>query len=259
MTGLTYLGWNRNWAFYLASGVAVLTASSLLTGCRFGNKVEYAQSTDPSGYYANTPSSLQYCITLEGQPTDGANCRDVLPSSIPGAIGATMTDPVALVLDNRRTDGYAVLMENLLKNAQTQFPIFVEQDKTIYMQASTTPAQFYRDALCQNRAHYSVQGALTPSSVAKVTLSDGSSVTLKGRISAQFQVVETLEGSCGADLQEVAACYQDATRCGHPNPADNQAQQAVIRGIFGPYVDAGALRVEDIPSMLTFGYKVSYE
>ncbi len=248
-----------NWMTVLASGIVVLAASAL-TGCRFGNNVTYAQDSDPTGYYGTTASSLQYCVGLLNQPAeDGAICREGMINEIPARVGATMTDPVALITDKTRSDGSAVLMENTLKIAETQFPVFVEQDRTLSVQISTKPGTFWRDENCQSRAYYTVQGALTSSPVPDALLSDGSTVKLKGRISAQFQVIETLEGSCVPTLQMVQACYQDSTQCGEDTADRNLQMQAVVRSIFGPYIEAGALTLNDIPSMLTFAYKVSYE
>jgi hypothetical protein len=259
MTGLEFFGLSKNWVMYLASGAAVLAASSL-SGCRFGNKVEFQQTPDTFEHYETEPKTVEYCVTLSNLPLSEADvCREAELELLPPLVGSIMSNPVTLKIVGGRLDGLAYFLHNARTPKAAEFPIFLETDKTFSVQASRDAERLWSSTDCALQDVFTTKGALVSGAKRTVTNSLGEPVEVLGRVSAQFVIYENFVNSCTTALGEISSCYTAAENCPGDSTEEQQDIHQGVRGFFAPYVESGALRPSDIPYLVRRFYKVSYE
>jgi hypothetical protein len=68
-------------------------------------------------------------------------------------------------------------------------------------------------------------------------------------------------GNCTSLFQTAANCYSDVTpftQCDGTSASDNAQRHTAVTNVFGDYVDAGILKVTDIPNVQDLYYTITY-
>jgi hypothetical protein len=234
----------------LMAGTLLLT----LSGCRFGNRIERADtsaaSQDPiSGYYATQAQSVTFCA--ESATTE---CGQASASEIPTFIRATMTNPVILYLSDSDGSGLLLANDGSDYGIATTFKSLSEIEHVSQSDAET----LWLDPACTRTAILQEVGSFSANS-SKRTMSD------PGSLSLTFTYYEMFDGDCTATFTQLQACMNDATQCSETpgSPSETLEElaelQETVSNFFGPYLESGALNASDIPQLKTFAFEVTYQ
>jgi hypothetical protein len=192
---------------YVGSTILVL-ALSTLTGCRFGNKVEQNNSTDPGTIvelWNTLPQSLTFCAEAAGQPS--AYCRSTTTNYIPLETSYALTNPTLMVKFPSASDWYFI---NLSGDTTGALPVDVAGDGTLSMLAGNDTAQFMVSTCVAPFRMTIDQGKRTHYDSAQDT-ADG---PVQGR--AAFRIswtTDTSSAGCADALQAASACWNDPDGC----------------------------------------------
>ncbi len=227
-----------------------------LSGCRVGNHVEpssqaVAQSNPDkiSGYYETQPQHLNYCATVAGQVT----CSETTVNNIPAEIAKVMTNPVILVMSDLNS-GAAEIVDT--KTNRSYLPVTALEDGTLSMIGMGNPGSFFGSTECFSQLFVKEVGSFNKNQGSGRMFGDHE---ISGRIQLSIKIVETLQGNCTDWLTALRDCYADETKCGGKTPAEDADTQNQIQSIFGPYIDAQALTIDQIPDLSVMTYEVVYE
>jgi hypothetical protein len=229
--------------------IFVATALCLsCTGCRFGNHLETASSSSSyQGYYATEH------VEPEFSTNDPGGCQSVPVSSLPALLTTALTDPVAVLVSDRKTgQGHLVASDG----SGYALPIIVSPQGDLEFEGATPVEAFWRDPACITQVQLVEEGRATQRG--GMGKSPGG-LPLSGRVGLTFHYLQVLDGDCAATMQAVLDCHEDVSLCGESTTEANAGMQAEIQNLFRPYIDAGAMTVQDIPTIRVLGLTARYE
>jgi hypothetical protein len=203
------------------------------------------------------PQTLTFLMTKNGTTSQAAAPVSLIPSSI----AATLTNPVALILQ-KQIDAGASTSNNsgmaILTNTQgsSQLPVYVNGDQTLEGSWTTSPATFWDDPNCQHYLEITETGSFTKEVPTPPTSSAGFPLT--GQIQFNLQVIHQFTGDCNPTFQALAKCYVDVNQCAGTSTGDNENRQQVIVALFQPYFSTHLITVDDIPNIMNYAYEITY-
>jgi len=226
---------------------------STMTACRVGNNVTQAPAApNPdtiSGYYETQPQTLHFCVTINGE----SQCKPAAINLIPSALTSVFTDPVILLMDNLNTGSANFVDSDTATNA---LPIGVDGTKLSLAGKGSSPSSFFGSQKCYSQLYVSEEGSFDQSQISSRTINGH---PMSGRIQLDVQVIESIEGDCVGLLQSAGACALDALQCGGATTAENNSIQEEVLYRFKPYLDSGAMTVNDIANVSMLAYEVTYQ
>lgn len=257
-----------NWLTYLVTGAIALVASSVLSGCVFGNnEVDQPAAWDGvTGYYDTQFASITFCATFAGQSqaTCAAGTADQIPSAITSVLAP---DPVELALQSsgetefvNPADGSSAMVFTV--NSSTLAISLPSDDSPIIEQAWTDPNCVETDSDAVN------SGQLTRYTGAAHT-EDG--VTITGRVGLSYQTTSSFAGTCTASLTGMTACYENVADCDGSSQEENgeiqQSLEALYSTLINPAVDLGIVSLttgsgapaDSIANLVSISMSVSYQ
>jgi hypothetical protein len=165
-----------------------------------------------------------------------------------------MTDPVAILVENRKTgDGHLVASDG----TGYALPITVTAQGGLSAELASNVEAFWRAPGCLTQVQLTEDGQATQVSGLGKT---SSGLPISGRVQLLFHYVQLIDGEdCETEMQAVLDCHQDSNLCGGATTEENQELQQNIQELFAPYVDAGAMTVQDIPSIRVLSFTARYE
>jgi hypothetical protein len=249
--------YSRIWAGGIWAGAMALAFGALaltLSGCRVGNYVVEPPGADTiSGYYETAPQRLQVCAQL-GTTTQASACVDANPSQVPAFLSVVVSNPVALIMSDL-THGYAFLV-NPATRQQLPLDVSTTDNQTLSFNGNTGTQTLWMDPACSRQLYVQEQGSIN---LTDPTRNSGSSLKITGRLDLVVDMAYSFDGSCAASLVAMQSCYTDRTQCGGSSDADNQNLQAAVNGVFGDFIQAGAMSATDIGQVVGLGYTVTYQ
>jgi len=227
---------------------AVASAGS---GCRFGNRVEFAPDPDQtSGYYGMTPVELQFCHT-----TTTTTCRRTQTQAVPGFLANRLTHPIALIMTDLGA-GEAQLINPFNVNYGLPALVNISTGQVNFegMRIPEWAAAFsYTDvdaeSPCASKMLITLSAQITSARAGEAA----SGVRLRGSLGGNADVVTIFSGGeCAQDLARAEACYLDSTAC-PPGARDE------VVSMFGPWVESGVIAPEAISETASLSYLALYE
>ena len=241
-----------NWTSYLWTGAIIFVASwaaAILSGCRFGNRVESEETLSRyTGYYETQPTALIFCAYLPDQ-----TCAAAPLESIPSLVRTVMTDPVILSVDK---SGSALFVSHDLKS--DALPVNLSSDLKLTMSGATPSKTFWKDTKCTTQSALYEEGELQLHEPRR-TAADGKPLSGRVRIDTMWADFADGGADCEPTLQAIAACYQDVSQCLGATDTENTETQLRWRKLFGPYIDHGVMTVADIERVRAVAYQVSFQ
>ena len=237
--------------FGFALLLGYLTLSAM--GCRIGNRVASTPSADPlTGYYGTEPQALKFCVGGEA-----AKCVTSRVSEVPSLVARHLTSPVAFIVENFST-GEAVL--TAYNGEKSAIPVWIDSDnRSLFYINSFSPQSLWRSSACNTHLFLEETGELVSGesmSVPNSTRKTLGRVTLK--ITLTYSLEDTIAGACHDTLTAMSQCYNDVTRCGGADAAQNLSFQLDVKNLLGPYITSQALSPADISKISSFAYEVEY-
>ncbi|MCM2278750.1 MAG: hypothetical protein NDJ89_11805 [Oligoflexia bacterium] len=230
------------WHSSLPSGSAALLpviAFVLLSGCRLGNKVEYAPARYRVTQYETAPQTLKFC-GLDTKPCVSA-ATNLLPED---PFTVIITDPMVLIEDLQ-------LGESVLVSSEDNTQGFAYTDQKIFFAGETRRIPMW-DAGCETFLTGEIEGGLDTNAV--------HGPKSAGRAALHLTLTRKFEGpSCTDVLYVMYQCYIDATKCPGATEADFAAAQSDVTWLFGSHLQSGALAPEDLPELRSISYEVFYQ
>ncbi|MCM2321891.1 MAG: hypothetical protein NDJ90_01370 [Oligoflexia bacterium] len=210
-----------------------------LSGCRFGNKVEYAPPRYKVTTYETAPQTLTFC-GLDSRPCQAA-ATNLLPDDVFTQI---ITDPMLLIEDSQ-------LKQAVLVSSEDTSMGFDYSSGSILFGGETNRILAWTGE-CETTLTGLVEGGLN----ATAPHAAGAA----GRAELKLTVTRKFEGaSCGEELYEMYQCYLDAAKCPGASESDHAAAQSYVSWLFGAYLQSGALLPEDLPEVRSVSYEVFYQ
>ncbi|MGE0614543.1 MAG: hypothetical protein AB7P04_02795 [Bacteriovoracia bacterium] len=234
------------WSTYLFSASAVILLSWAMSGCRFGNHVEYPASRDQwTGYYETLPRTLQMCVTLNGQ---SANCVNSNPNqNVPSFIDEVVGNPTIVGVTDLNT-GKGLMYD---PDVQVALPIYVNMGSgALSLLLNESTEDFWGAAGCTHEVDLEAAGSLDQS-----THNEVNGRTTQGKLNLTFEVSDRFLGGCAPALAELRDCYNNVNLC---NSQDNQATQRAIQDLVQPFINAGLMTAPQIADMAVLFYRVEY-
>ncbi|OFZ17896.1 MAG: hypothetical protein A2X94_12705 [Bdellovibrionales bacterium GWB1_55_8] len=229
---------------YAGPGVVTLILIWAVSGCRFGNYVEYPQNPDtPMGYYETLPQDLNLCVTTNA----ASQCVKQPANLTPDIPAKIMSDPVMFLVDEANPADAAIVSAF---NRNYSIPISFDP-ATMDLRLLAQPTEEPLSNTCMDRFNVEAQGKLNR--VEKYEITVGSqTVSASGRVSLAFRVTESFQGECADTMDALYECYMESASCTNYDPK-------VVKATFQPYIDAGLMTAEDIANVTDIGYEVSYQ
>lgn len=227
------------------------TSLLLVTGCRFGNRVENAPDPDPlTGYYLTAAQSLKICTTAGSEL-----CHQADPRDMPPEIGEIMSDPVVgLAVDDYQTGASRLVGLNSGSPPPT-LDVYLNADSTLETYLSgllLTPFDF---ATCDIRLVLDGQGSRIAGTFAAPADFSG---TIKGKINMDFTLAYAFQNCTATELGLIKACYQAVGDCGGPSSNANIDRYQWITSLLDPFINTGSLNVADIDRIGKLAYTATY-
>lgn len=225
----------------------------LISGCKFGDHVEsppaQSNNSDPvTGYYLSEPEDLTLCST-HGE----IHCESYTPQKTPPLISGIMTTPIALILQEGSTDSALIVATD---GSKRHIPVSVDlSNKSLSFIGNTPLTPLWDTDHCLTRYYIEESGNYTPDS----TLSPVGPYRVRGKVQIDFQIIQTFEGDCTPTLTQLYSCFDNVTNCGGLTDDENKNLQATVQELFQPYIEAKALKPEEIPLLTSLSFKARYE
>lgn len=233
-----------------------------LSGCRFGNRTELGNTDPYSGNYDTAPATLHFQV----KTTAGTQTVETSATLVPDELAHYFTDPVALRVDKEGTlgeMGNAYFGDPTEVNATQPkgLPVSISTKGEIAtgLQYEPEPLWFFPDCLVTTQLVMQGQFARYAQPMPAVEGKTASIGSMQLTAAVIDKLSETYVGACAADLAEMESCYRDTNQC-RDNAETSKAQShAYVKAVFKKYIDAGALTVDDISSVTSLAYYVTYK
>ena len=224
-----------------------------LSGCRFGNYSEPPQ-VDPnasSGFKSIELFSAQAkqleTIAVYTDGTQSINSTVAL-ASVPTSILDTFSDPVYFTTP---TDPNSLPMF-IGKNQKNYINTTLNSKGEIDDESASEIVTLWKNPACQTQVQISQQGSFDRSQTGSTVL-DGTNYSLSGKLKLELLYLRVVAGDCVSDLQEMAQCYQDSSRC-------TTDEWRAATNFFDLYVrQSGVLKIEDAIRIKGLAYLVHFE
>lgn len=218
------------------------------TGCRLGNRIEFAKKADKtSGFYIAQPQSMQVFVT-----TTSTLNKSVSLDSIPSEINKLLTNPVELAMQDLESgSGKWISLDG-----NHTLSVNIQPDQSIWLNGSTKKQTYWVDPDCQSYLKIQQKGQLHQTS--NLPEIPGNTHALLGQIELSLTVATLFEGDCRATFSDLKDCYLDVEKCGGADTAENEHFQGILKSVFQPYIDSGALTTDEIDIIQNYGYEIIY-
>lgn len=163
-----------------------------------------------------------------------------------------MTNPVGFLVKKSDTgEAYFV------PPADTRYALPVRTDKSgnLLFRGDSNPQTLWDDSACTSQLMLEEKGTVQKTSALKTV----AGYKTQGRVSVTIQVIKTFDGTCRPSLEKMLNCYKDVTQCGGKDSPENKSYQAVVQELFNPFIEAGAMTQDEMPSITAVAYEVSYQ
>ncbi len=227
-----------------------------VSACRLGNRVESSSTNissqdDISGIYELFPKTVTYCI--QTSTAQNGKCLGVTTDQISASLAAILTNPVRVSLSNLQT-GEGTLSNP--KNPNQSLPTRVQiQTAKLTYSGKSNQESLWGNYACGSQMLVDQIGFLDrfPSEHLVNSFKTVGKLVLRITIETLFDGTE-----CPSAFAEILDCYQNAERCGQESSELNLQQQEIVRQYFVHYIDTGLLSLEEIPSLVSMGYEITY-
>lgn len=238
---------------YLVSGTLAILASWILTGCRFGNHVERADSVENlTGYYRSQPVRLMFKAVL--QPQGGAvETREFAGNTdhLPDNWDIFLTDPSGVAMDPASSQGFLM---GIVGDKGYKTPIQFTQAGQFNLVTPPQEIRFTDSPPCTQV--WTLEGAGTLTQTAKSTYKD---FPTRGNLSLTTSGDRRYQGDCSNVLGIFQSCLQDLTKCPGSTETDQKTWQGFVAGVYGPAILAGGITANDIQAIQELSYTLVYE
>lgn len=230
------------------SGCVALIASWLLTGCRLGNRLEYAEPKTLTGYYQMAIEGVTFCSTSVGVNTE---CRTAPTNQVPSIAAGVFSNPVGLQMINENT-GEGMLI-GVVERVAADIAVHVGTNGFEIGFTVTDPLIPYTSQGCTVNMDWDGDGVAV-----KTEHHQMGSYDTRGRVELDLKVTTTFAGNCQALLTALRNCYQSEAQCGGTTAAQNTALYNRTHLALEPYLLNNALTLNQIPTIESLSFRLSY-
>lgn len=237
----TGLGW-------VWSGCLALIASWLLTGCRLGNRLEYAEPKTLTGYYEMDIDGVTFCSTSVGANTI---CHAAPTNQVPAIAAGVFSNPVGLQMINEHT-GEGMLI-GVVERVAADIAVHVPTNAFDLGFTVTDPTIPYTSSTCNVNMDWDGEGVAVKGEHRVV-----GSYDTRGNVYLDLKVTTTFSGSCQALLTALRNCYQSEAQCGGTSAQQNSALYSRTHLALDPYVQNGVLALNQISTLESLSFRLTY-
>lgn len=232
------------------SGCLALIASWLMTGCRLGNRLEYAEPKTLTGYYELNIQSLNFCATSSGT-AGGTVCHASPTNLVPTVASDVFSNPIALQMINETT-GEAMLIGIFQRIAAD---ILVTPNTSAFNLGFTIPDPLipYTLSGCSITMDWDGEGRAVKAEHRTV-----GNIDTKGHLELGLQVTTAFSGNCANLLAQLRNCFQSENQCGGSSASQNRTLFDRTHQALDPYFQAGVLTLNQIPALEALSFRLTY-
>lgn len=246
-----------SWGHYFLLGMSAVLLSWLVSGCRFGNRVEFSLKDDGvTGLYGMQAQNAQFCFrSLSSQNTQ---CVSGPISSIPTGSSNIMTHPLYVQYHSSKNPVDLIAAGNSTNPNRPSLQVTLSKSqKTVKTSGIISQVTAMLDPLCIGRLELSIDGQWDSDNKEETPYGK-----TRGRLSLDYEVFMNYSavdnGDCQSTMTLVHACYLDAQNCGAGDPEENQTWHEFWINELALFIDSGAMTVNDIPDLGGYGFRVEY-
>ncbi len=232
---------------------SILLMSTSLSGCRWGNFVEKAESLENlTGYYRSAPLRLTFEVTLQrpGQPVEVRRFAG-LTESLPDDWDIFLTDPAGLSMDP--STGYGYLL-GIVGDKGYKTPVTVAKKGAFTLDPVLEEIPLMDSPPCKHV--WTMGGSGKLNQAPRFVYQD---LPMRGQISVTASGTRSYVGTCADVLTLFASCYGDATKCPGNNSTEQNTWRNFLLGVYSPAVQAGGITAAEIEYTQKVSYTLVYE
>jgi hypothetical protein len=230
-----------------------LLLAAPLSGCRFGNRIEKAESVENlTGYYRAQASRLMFRAVLQpaGAPQE---VREFAGNTAtpPEDWDIFLTDPTGVAMDAKGPLGFLL---GIVGDKGFKTPIEFTGAGQFKISPVQQEVRFTDSPPCTQVWTMGGQGKLAQT--AKATFKD---FPIRGNLTLSAVGNRRYEGDCTEVLEILSSCLQDINKCPGSTDADQKTWQNFVIGVYGPAIVAGGITAQDIETIQELGYTLMAE